>query len=62
MTELKPCPFCGSKNVDVTKIGPEDWWLQCRGCGATGPIGESEEETIKLWNRCPRKKKKKKKC
>lgn len=30
MTELKPCPFCGSRNL---KLRTEDWI--CRNCGAT---------------------------
>ncbi|MDT8895443.1 hypothetical protein RSO41_12330 [Halomonas sp. I1] len=45
MSELKPCPFCGSRDVDP------DGWLnglgergpECLSCGATGP-------TVKRWN------------
>lgn len=30
--ELKPCPFCGSKNVEITQIGKNRLRLKCRGC------------------------------
>lgn len=47
MTEIKPCPFCGS---DCTEIG---YWsyVVCRSCDASGPTGQSEERAIELWNK-----------
>jgi Lar family restriction alleviation protein len=34
--ELKPCPFCGSTEINKTDNGHEEW-LQCENCGAGGP-------------------------
>lgn len=46
MTELLPCPFCGSSDVDAAgwldgqgRRGPE-----CMGCGATA-------QSVDAWNR-----------
>lgn len=56
--ELKPCPFCGkTESLYVYKEMPFAWssYVGCtlvdHGCGACGPIGESREEAIELWNR-----------
>lgn len=49
MSDLKPCPFCGSSEID-----PEGWTgitakfvgtsgPECTGCGATSP-------TVEEWN------------
>ena len=51
MTELKPCPFCGSTNVKIMTNG-EGWWVECLKCGAMSGIGEySDDEAIETWNR-----------
>lgn len=42
MSQLKPCPFCGSKNLYAARI-----YVICRNCGAEGPV-KSEPE--KEWN------------
>ena len=47
--EYKPCPFCGSKNIEYNNdTGPGDegfWeWIECVDCGAKCP----DKET---WNR-----------
>ena len=60
MTEpkLKPCPFCGSK--DVTLYEHDDFggafYVMCECCGAT--IGTTldnmscdEEEIVEMWNK-----------
>ena len=53
MVELKPCPFCGNKNVrlrgDVT-CGFETMNVFCDNCHATGPWCDSEGGAIKCWN------------
>lgn len=46
----KPCPFCGNK---LTAIMPTEtcYYLYCfNGCGACGPVAETEAEAIKKWN------------
>ena len=42
-TELKPCPFCGGNDLDCAFYTIDDYSdrrteIQCRDCGATGPI------------------------
>ena len=66
MTELKPCPFCGSNDVDHTfdartEYVDEKHFVHCRNCGADGPSarrawnGESWDEiharVVDVWNR-----------
>ena len=65
--ELKPCPFCGSKNVD---FGKTPYWVidkyynklvvvGCVDCGAMGGMfnllalseKEAKKRAIKSWNR-----------
>lgn len=64
MSELKKCPFCGSRNVFVE----EDWEIEGRdkedgtgyfavvcnclsgGCGASGGYRETVREAISAWN------------
>lgn len=61
--ELKPCPFCGSKNVklDQTDETPEessDVWVYCEECLCDGPNASTdifqpqqlEQVAISLWN------------
>ena len=54
---LKPCPFCGSKDVklliDVTDgEGKSGFAVGCLnfGCWAVGPVRQ-DESAIKYWNR-----------
>ena len=52
MAELKPCPFCGSKQVDVRK-GKYLWWVECGNADCCGNGGGSKykKEAIERWNR-----------
>ncbi len=49
MTELKPCPFCGSPVVDLihTREGIRP---QCLTCGAASACGEDHEQAAEAWN------------
>lgn len=52
---LLPCPFCGSVKLAhvatrATEEAPEQFlFIQCDGCGATGPTTESREQQRALW-------------
>ncbi len=53
--ELKPCPFCGSKNVVLEKKN-SGYQVRCHYCGARGKytvagLAGSRIEAIKAWNR-----------
>lgn len=59
MTELKPCPFCGSENIKLNhyKVKENDWWyIVCPNCEiAMDPwrwnAGQTRMEAIEKWNR-----------
>lgn len=53
--ELKPCPFCGSKDIRLGSKGSSigvDIYIKCN-CGAKVQICEEygEKELINRWNR-----------
>jgi len=50
MSDLKPCPFCGSTNLHHTEtsIFNAVW---CRDCGAM--VDMDDGDAIKLWNTRP---------
>ena len=50
--EIKPCPFCGSEDVEVfSNYGR--YFVTCCDCGSEGPNKEGKEEAIKGWNQRP---------
>ena len=51
MSDLKPCPFCGS-SAEINR--PLLWFARCTNCGAHGPLAGSEDEAIEKWNEAPR--------
>lgn len=57
MTELNPCPFCGSKEVfaelDVESSASPFYSVNCSSCGAEGPTASSKNSCIELWNPRP---------
>lgn len=58
--EFKPCPFCGDKDLRVTKdfsiskdlgtIIMKECSVCCLNCGATGPTIVYVEDPIDAWN------------
>ncbi len=50
MIKLKPCPFCGSKMIDVLDY-KLFWMSSCRNCNAIGP-GEHKtaDQAARAWN------------
>jgi Lar family restriction alleviation protein len=53
--KLKPCPFCGSKNIVVAHTKKLFVYRSiCKDCGADNcKLAETEEDAIKLWNTRP---------
>ena len=53
--KLKSCPFCGNNEVIVTPMDGENpspfYWVMCSNCEVDGPIGDTEEEAVLLWNK-----------
>jgi hypothetical protein len=52
MDELKPCPFCGNKQIDCYADIHRDWYCECDTCGVE-LYGASEEEVRIKWNTRP---------
>ena len=50
--ELKPCPFCGSKNLEVREIPFVGHTVRCWNgkCMASGPVRDDQHEAIRAWN------------
>lgn len=55
---IKPCPFCGSKEVKLVDIAGRyqpgagaRWIVECVYCGVYGGRSSESEEAIRLWNK-----------
>jgi Lar family restriction alleviation protein len=53
--KLKPCPFCGSKNIDL--LDDQDmvyygyaYYAKCRQCKAQSRSEQKKEDAIAAWN------------
>lgn len=44
----KPCPFCGSENINVSKTAH---YVECNDCNVETMCYNTEEEAIEAWNR-----------
>lgn len=52
MSELKPCPFCGTPDPIMIHREDEDSWLvHCTWCGAQSGARGSKEIATAVWNR-----------
>lgn len=51
MTELKPCPFCGSSDIEIN-LGYEEAYYQidCESCDLRAFFFDEKKESIKKWN------------
>lgn len=54
---LKPCPFCGSENVELSQDKYGSWAVECHGYACHAYVSnakwrcERKEDAIALWNR-----------
>ena len=57
--ELKPCPFCGTEDIQIYQTfhdplslldPPGEVTVTCPSCGLGGYTEETEDEAIKAWN------------
>ena len=59
--EIMPCPFCGSKNVEMSGYEDKEYqcfsnfWVKCDGCGAMGSGKNTKEEARLSWNETSRR-------
>lgn len=50
MSELEPCPFCGSNTIDVAEIAGS-FFAVCVTCGAEGKQMATISGAVGAWNR-----------
>lgn len=48
--ELKPCPFCGSRDIVIVKYD-DNMWAACKSCHVKTVLEHSEKSAINTWNR-----------
>jgi len=56
--DLKPCPFCGSSDLDSGMLDNCNyceaclgfWRITCRVCGVRGPTADEWGDAVKYWN------------
>lgn len=56
MAELKPCPWCKNKNiqicVDYDEFDGRDYYqMVCQKCRAGGPWKTTEQQATDAWNK-----------
>lgn len=58
MSDLKPCPFCGSKVELIIAPGyfsqglsSNGWFVKCKKCGIHQMPYQSDHDAIEAWNR-----------
>ena len=49
--KLLPCPFCGSRKVDVCRTNPYACWIRCNACGADAESHKTRAGAFANWNR-----------
>lgn len=56
--DIKPCPFCGSKEViltdssDIDEYGDETtYYVWCKNCGECSEFWEDPDDAIGQWNK-----------
>ncbi|AZN71832.1 restriction alleviation protein, Lar family [Georhizobium profundi] len=47
--ELKPCPFCGGRDMRVNRTTAS--WISCNDCGAETDSRANEGQARAAWNR-----------
>lgn len=53
MTELKPCPFCGADEVNLSVREDDDGvlYIYCYGCDSVYYNDNQSQNIIEMWNR-----------
>jgi Lar family restriction alleviation protein len=51
--QIKSCPFCGSKKIEVSRTNPNACWITCgnENCGAESKSHPTRVGAIRNWNR-----------
>lgn len=54
--KLKPCPFCGSEDLNVYSYQnyyslPYRWEVACTQCEGRGPVKNTKKQAIDAWDK-----------
>ena len=52
--KIKPCPFCGSKKVEICRTNENACWVRCARCSSESDSRPKRIDAIKLWNKRPK--------
>lgn len=57
MSDLKPCPFCGSDHLVYNSASGRSAgrFVRCVDCHACGPLAEDDDLAEAAWNEAPRR-------
>lgn len=57
MSDLKPCPFCGSDHLVYNSASglSTGRFVRCADCHACGPLAEDDARAKAVWNEAPRR-------
>jgi len=48
--KLKPCPFCGSSDIEYCQTNDRANWFECEDCGAQQSSQDTERLAALSWN------------
>ena len=49
--EGKPCPFCGSEDLELDNlVDADDFYVSCRKCQVQQIANYTKEEAVRRWN------------
>ena len=52
--ELKPCPFCGSTDLEWSNLGEnDDWYVCCKSCDIQQIANYTKQVAFERWNNRP---------
>lgn len=52
--KIKPCPFCGSKKVDICRTNENACWVRCARCYGKAASDTFRKVAIRNWNHRPK--------
>ena len=50
MDRLKPCPFCGSKDIKLCGNNRDSFWFRCNKCASIDSY-DTERQAVRAWNK-----------
>ena len=51
--KAKPCPFCGSNELEIAMESNLLWAITCQECEGRSGLYNTQQEALEAWNRRP---------